>query len=94
MRLFFGIIAALALASCASPQGVIETNPGVFTLSANALGIEGGEAAARTKALRMASDYCSARGSKLDVQAVATRGPAEWGSRAGSADITFLCRAP
>jgi len=60
-------------------------------MSVGALGIEGGEAAARNKALAGASAYCAERGQQLSVQTADSKGPVEWGSAAGSATVVFRC---
>jgi hypothetical protein len=81
----------LALAACAAPARVVEINPGLYSLSVGALGIEGGEAAARNKAFEAAAHYCAEQGRRLSVQDMGSKGPVEWGSAAGSATATFQC---
>jgi putative hemolysin len=92
----FHIPAALAvtlilLMGCAAPAQVVQINPGLYSLSVGALGIEGGEAAARNKALAAASNYCAGQGHQLSVQDIGGKGPVEWGSAAGSATVVFRC---
>jgi hypothetical protein len=40
-------VTSMLLASCAAPAQIVQINPGLYSLSVGALGIEGGEAAAR-----------------------------------------------
>lgn len=93
MKLVSILILGLGLTGCAAESQVVETNPGVYSLSVGALGIEGGEAGARNKALSAASAYCGRDGRKLNLQAQQSHGPVEWGSAAGSATIVFGCLA-
>ena len=79
------------VAGCAAPAQVVQISPGLYSLSLGALGIEGGEAAARNKALVAASTYCAGLGQQLSVQRVDGAGPVEWGSAAGSATVVFQC---
>jgi putative hemolysin len=84
-----GLLAALT--GCAAPSQVVEINPGVYSLNVGAMGIEGGEAAARNKALAAASAYCAQKGQQLSLDQQSSHGPVEWGSAAGSASVTFHC---
>jgi hypothetical protein len=85
----------LGMTGCAAPSRVVEINPGVYSLSVGAMGIEGGEAAARNKALADAAAYCGAHsGGQLNVQNAESKGPADWGSAAGSATVVFRCGVP
>lgn len=81
----------VSTAGCAAPAQVVQTNPGVYSLSVGAMGVEGGEAGAKNKGLAAASHYCGGLGKRLDVQEISSKGPVEWGSAAGSATITFKC---
>ena len=89
--LAIGIVVLLSATGCAAPAQVVQINPGLYSLSVGALGIEGGEAAARNKGLAAASTYCARRGQQLNVQQVDSKGPVEWGSAAGSATVVFRC---
>ena len=89
--LLSGALAIALLAGCAAPAQIVQTNPGLYSLSVGALGIEGGEAAARNKALTAASNYCASQGHQLNVQTIGGKGPVEWGSAAGSATVVFQC---
>ena len=84
-------LVALVVAGCAAPARVVQINPGIYSVSVGALGIEGGEAAARNKAFTAASDYCAGIAHRLDVQDMGSKGPVEWGSAAGSATVVFRC---
>jgi putative hemolysin len=89
---YVAIVAPVMLiAGCAASTQITEVNPGVYAVNVGAMGIEGGETAARNKALAAASSYCAAQGRKLSVQSQQSRGPVEWGSAAGSASVTFAC---
>ena len=85
------LVGTLAVAGCAAPAQVVQINPGLYSLSVGALGIEGGEAAARNKAFTAASNYCANQGHQLNVQNMGSKGPVEWGSAAGSATVMFRC---
>jgi len=84
-------VVLFSAAGCAAPAQVVQINPGLYSLSVGALGIEGGEAGARNKALVAASTYCTGRGQQLNVQKIDSAGPVEWGSAAGSATVVFQC---
>jgi hypothetical protein len=91
MKLFAMVAVAAALSGCAAPSQVVEIDPGLYSLNVGALGIEGGEAAARNRALVAASAYCTKQGQHLSLQGENSKGPVEWGSAAGSATVTFRC---
>jgi hypothetical protein len=80
-----------SVVGCAAPPQVVQINPGIYSLSVGALGIEGGEAGARNKALAAASNYCAGHKQQLSVQTIDGAGPVEWGSAAGSATVIFQC---
>jgi hypothetical protein len=88
------VLGLVLVGSCAAQSQVVQINPGIYSLSVGAAGIEGGEAAAKNKALASASAYCSAQGRQLSVQQEDSRGPVDWGSAAGSATVTFRCVSP
>jgi len=79
------------LTGCAAPAQVVQIGPDRYSVNVGALGIEGGEAEARNKALAAASSYCAAKGRQLNVTNLDSKGPVEWGSAAGSASVTFQC---
>lgn len=85
-----GLSTAL-LGSCAAPAQVIQIGPDRYSVNVGAMGIEGGEAAARNKALAAASDYCAGMGRQLNELSLQSHGPVEWGSAAGSASVVFQC---
>lgn len=93
MRKICALGALILVAGCAAPSQVIQVQPGVYSLSLGAMGIEGGEAGARNKALTAASNYCAGLGQKLSVQSQDSHGPVEWGSAAGSSTVVFRCVA-
>jgi putative hemolysin len=73
-------VTLMLLTGCAAPAQIVQINPGLYSLSVGALGIEGGEAAARNKALTAASNYCADQGHQLSVQNIGDKGPVEWGA--------------
>lgn len=79
------------LAGCAAESQVTEIDSGLYSLNVGALGIEGGEAGARNKALAAAAKYCASTSRHLSLQTQDSHGPVEWGSAAGSATVTFRC---
>jgi len=83
--------AVTLLAGCAAPAQVVQIDPHTYSLSVGAMGIEGGEAAARNKALATAAAYCTGLGRQLHLQQESSHGPVEWGSAAGSASVSFQC---
>jgi|GEM_PF-6715652 len=93
MRVIVVGLGCLLMCACAAPSQVVQINPGVYSLSVGALGIEGGEAAARNKALASASTYCAQKGQQLSLEQQSSHGPVEWGSAAGSATVVFHCIA-
>lgn len=85
--------ALLSTAGCAAQAQVVQINPGVYSLSVGALGIEGGEAGAKNRAYATEAAYCASQGQQLNVQNEDSHGPVEWGSAAGSASVVFRCTA-
>ncbi len=91
MRRFLLLVVLLSVGSCAAPADVTEIGPNRYAVNAGAMGIEGGEAAARNKALAAAADYCNQTGRQVNVLNLGSKGPVEWGSAAGSASVVFEC---
>jgi hypothetical protein len=83
------VIAALCtcLTSCIEPAEVTEVGPGRYTVSVQALNIEGGDARAFDKALSTASDTCTQLGLKLNLQSLRTNAM----SVAAGATAVFQC---
>ena len=81
----------VSCASCAAPAEVTQIGPNRFSVNVGAMGIEGGEAQARNKALQAAADYCNGQGTQMQLIGLQSKGPVEWGSAAGSATATFEC---
>ena len=90
-QLFLFVATLLLVTACAAPAEVTQIGPDRYAVNVGAMGIEGGEAQARNKALRAASEYCEKRGEHLNVINLDSRGPVEWGSAAGSASLEFQC---
>jgi len=89
--LVISLAVSLVLTGCAAPAEVAQIGPDRYSVSVGAMGIEGGEAAARNKVLAAASDYCAKQGRQLNLVSMQSKGPVEWGSAAGSASAVFQC---
>lgn len=83
----------IALSSCAAPAEVNQIGPNRYAVNVGAMGIEGGEAEAKNKALAAANEYCADLGKQVSLVNLQSRGPVEWGSAAGSASAIFECIA-
>jgi len=79
------------LSACAAPAEVAQIDPNRYSVSVGAMGIEGGEAQARNKALKTAADYCANLGRQINLLHLESKGPVQWGSAAGSATAAFEC---
>lgn len=84
-------VALIFAADCAAPAQVTQIGPDRYSVNVGAMGIEGGEAAARNKALAAAADYCTNQGRRVSLVNMQSKGPIEWGSAAGSASAEFQC---
>jgi len=94
MKYLASIAVVLVFAvACAAPAQVTQIGPDRYSVNVGAMGIEGGEAAARNKALAAAADYCTQQGRVILLVNMQSKGPVEWGSAAGSASAEFQCVA-
>jgi hypothetical protein len=85
------VLLVAGVGGCAAPAEVVQIGPDRYSVNVGALGIEGGEAEARNKALASASNYCSGIHRQVNVLTLSSKGPVEWGSAAGSASVVFQC---
>lgn len=80
---------ALALSGCAISSGVIETSPGVYSVSESVGVIRGGVAGARKLAFEKARLHCASQG--MAVETVQQSSSFQPVSGLETAEVTFRC---
>lgn len=82
-----GII--LLLVGCASAGDVLKTGPDTYSVTGMAGSERGGEAGAKSAALKKANEYCTSKNKEILV--VNSTQQTINGYGAGSAELTFKC---